>query len=379
VPRHHVVFHQFDPTVHAAAGISLMARDLIEHGPPEDAFSVVGVDSEGKFATGAWTEIEIGARRVRFMPVARIDPRDQSRKIPHAARFAGGVLRYRPATDGATMHAHRAEIGALLATLHRGVPLIQFIHGDAEEFLPHRSETFWRFAPRAYPATERFVARRAVRTIVPNIRAYERLSRTSTRVAYSRLNWFDGRLFRPTSVPPDEPLRIGWAGRFEPPKDPLLAVAVFARLNDLGIDFSAWMAGQGTLERKTRAAIERAGLAERVQLLGLLEPADLAVTLAGSTVFLMTSRWEGMPRGALEALGSGVPVVSTNVGELRNAVQAGVNGFLSGGATPEELGELVVAGGRLARGPAVAETVADYELQRVVEEIFGLIDTGLRE
>jgi hypothetical protein len=67
------------------------------------------------------------------------------------------------------------------------------------------------------------------------------------------------------------------------------------------------------------------------------------------------------------------------VGELRSAVQAGVNGFLSGGATPEELGELVVAGGRLARGPAVAETVKDYELQRVVEEIFGLIDTGLRE
>jgi glycosyltransferase involved in cell wall biosynthesis len=379
VPRHHLVFHQFDPTVHAAAGISLMTRDLIEHGPPEDAFSIVGVDSEGKFAPGEWTEIEIGARRVRFMPVARVDPRDQSRKIPHAARFAGGLLRHRPAIDGAIMHAHRAEIGALLATLHRGAPLIQFIHGDAEEFLPHRSETFWRYAPRAYPATERFVARRAVRTIVPNVRAYERLSRASTRVAYSRLNWFDGRLFRPSVAAPDEPPRIGWAGRFEPPKDPLLAVAVFALLNDLGIEFSAWMAGQGTLEDETRAAIEQAGLADRVQLLGLLEPKDLAKTLRSSTVFLMTSRWEGMPRGALEALGTGVPVVSTNVGELRSAVQAGVNGFLSTGTTPEELAQLVVAGTQLARGPAVAETVKEYELQSVVREIFGLIDAGMRE
>jgi glycosyltransferase involved in cell wall biosynthesis len=376
--RHHVIFHQFDPTVHAGAGISLMARDLVEHGPAEDRFSIVGVDSRGAFPIGAWTEIRIGERPVSFMPVVRLDPSDQGRRIPHAARFAAGVVRHRPAVDGAILHAHRAEIGALLASLHRRLPLVQFIHGDAEEFLPHKTETFWRFAPRAYPLTERFVARRAVRTIVPNARAYERLSQASERVAYSRLNWFDGRLFRAGLARQEETTRVGWAGRFEPPKDPLLAIEVFARLKQLGFAFSAWMAGQGTLERVTVAAIERAGLGDRVQLLGLLEPEELARVLGTSSVFLMTSRWEGMPRGALEALGSGVPVVSTNVGELRSAVQPGVNGYLSASSEPGELAQLVVSAAELTPGGSVSETVQEYELRRVVDEVFELIDSGLR-
>jgi glycosyltransferase involved in cell wall biosynthesis len=379
MPRRHVVFHQFDPTVHAAAGISLMARDLIEYAPDDDLFSVVGVDSEGKFDVGAWVDIRIGDRLVPFMPVARLDPRDQTRRIPHSVRFAAGLLRYRPDVGGALMHAHRVEIGALLAVLHRGAPLIQFIHGDAEEFLPHRAETFWRFAPRAYEVTERFVTRRAVRTIVPNARTHERLSRVSGRVELSRLNWFDGRLFRSRDHGREATPRIGWAGRFEPPKNPLLAVEVFAHLRRLGFEFSAWMAGQGTLHEETQSAIAQAGLSDQVEMLGLLTPSALASALSDSRMFLMTSRWEGMPRGALEALGAGVPIVSTNVGELRSAVRPGVNGFLSGSAAPEELAELVVAASELEPGPAVTATVQQYELRRVVDEVFGLIHSAMRE
>jgi len=45
-------------------------------------------------------------------------------------------------------------------------------------------------------------------------------------------------------------------------------------------------------------------------------------------LFLLTSACEGMPRAVIEALASGVPVVSTNVGEVRRVVKDNYSGML---------------------------------------------------
>ena len=44
---------------------------------------------------------------------------------------------------------------------------------------------------------------------------------------------------------------------------------------------------------------------------------------------LMTSRWEGTPMCALEAMALGVPIVSTPVDGLKELIEEGENGFLS--------------------------------------------------
>jgi glycosyltransferase involved in cell wall biosynthesis len=373
--KHHIVVHQFDPTVHAGAGISLIARDLIEHAPAEADVSLIGVDADAKLEIGRWQEITIGQRAVRFMPVARLDNRNQDRRLPHSVRFLSGLARHRPHLGRATVHAHRVEVGTALALLHPRASLIQFIHGDASEFLPVSAETFWRFAPRGYLLSERFAVQRAARAIVVNTRAVTRLRRYSPHVAHSKLSWFDSSIFHWDGTTPRPAVpRIGWSGRIEPPKDPLLAVEVLSRLRDRGVDYTAWIGGQGTLEQDVRAALERHALTDRVELKGLLGPEQVADELRGSSAFLMTSSWEGMPRGALEALGTGVPLVTTNVGELRAAVQHGVNGFLSESRDPDELASLLQASLALTPGPKLADLVQDFELHRVIDEIYDLID-----
>jgi glycosyltransferase involved in cell wall biosynthesis len=84
----------------------------------------------------------------------------------------------------------------------------------------------------------------------------------------------------------------------------------------------------------------------------------------------MTSLWEAIPRAAIEALACGVPVVATDVGEMRALVSPGVNGFLSSSGDVQELADLVVDALAIRTGTRVADTVVDLEVVKVVSELF---------
>lgn len=68
--------------------------------------------------------------------------------------------------------------------------------------------------------------------------------------------------------------------------------------------------GDGEERDKLMAQIEARSLTERVFLRGhISDPASL---IAGADALLMSSRWEGMPNAALEALALGTPVIATD-------------------------------------------------------------------
>jgi glycosyltransferase involved in cell wall biosynthesis len=371
----HLVFHQFDPREHVLGGIPGLIRELVQYAPAEHRFAIVGVQ-RSRSGLGAWTDVEVGGRHVRFLPVAALDASTQQRRVPHTALFVGGILRFRPRAQGAVVHSHRAEVGALLSVMYPSATRVQFLHGDAYEALRHRTETFWRFAPRGYHLAEQIAVRRSARTIVMSSSALERIRRYADR-SYLGQNWFDSTRFYPEpNGDSNGVLRIGWAGRLEPPKDPLLAIDAFGALRDAGVDFNAWIAGDGTLSRAVQDAIAGKRLQDRVTMLGALEPDSLAENLRSSDVFLMSSLWEGIPRGALEALGCGVPVVSTAVGEIGTLVRPQVSGFIAGTRSPSELAELLVQAARVPRGDPIRDTVRDLEVRQVVPALLEELTTG---
>ena len=149
MPVRHVVIHQLDPRRPVVGGIDGFIRELIAHAPSSHTFALVGVDGARRHsALGRWEEVVLAGRAIRFLPVARLDPGDQARKVPHSARLIAGLLRYRPDIEGGIIHTHRAEVGAVAAALYPRVQRVQFIHGDGRSSLVHKVETFWRFAPR---------------------------------------------------------------------------------------------------------------------------------------------------------------------------------------------------------------------------------------
>jgi glycosyltransferase involved in cell wall biosynthesis len=96
---------------------------------------------------------------------------------------------------------------------------------------------------------------------------------------------------------------ILWIGRMEPQKDPLLALDIMR-----SFDGHLTMLGDGAL--MTEVQDKARGLKDKVTLAGYAP--QIEPYLADADALLITSRYEGGPAVAVEALARGVPVVSTD-------------------------------------------------------------------
>lgn len=118
---------------------------------------------------------------------------------------------------------------------------------------------------------------------------------------------------------------ITHVGRFEEVKNHALLVSAFAKLQS-STPLYLLLVGGGTLEPVVRRQVEQLQLVERVRFLGVR--ADVPDILNASDIFALSSKWEGNPMSVQEAMASGLPVVSTNVGGVSELVQEGVTGLL---------------------------------------------------
>jgi len=107
-----------------------------------------------------------------------------------------------------------------------------------------------------------------------------------------------------------------------------------------------WVGG-GPLEGELRARVRDAGLADRVHLVG--QRADIPALMAAAALFVLPSRFEGLPLVVLEAMAAGLPVVGTRVCGTTEAIVDGVTG------------RLVEAGDAADLAAALLETLAQPE------------------
>lgn len=80
--------------------------------------------------------------------------------------------------------------------------------------------------------------------------------------------------------------------------------------------------------RRLTVLAKRLGLWDDLKFTGPLFGKDLDRLYAESRVLLLTSFWEGLPMVAAEAMAVGIPVVATDVGDVRELVKDGENGYL---------------------------------------------------
>lgn len=96
-------------------------------------------------------------------------------------------------------------------------------------------------------------------------------------------------------------------------------VAAFALVAERRSDVELAIAGRGRNEHELREMIDELDLSDRVHLLGVRS--DVRDVMWASDVFVMSSRWEGLPVALLEAMEAGLPVVSTAVGDVPEVVR----------------------------------------------------------
>jgi glycosyltransferase involved in cell wall biosynthesis len=112
----------------------------------------------------------------------------------------------------------------------------------------------------------------------------------------------------------------------------------------------ALIAGDGELRGELEAYTRELGIADRVRFLGWRR--DLATIYGATDVFLLTSRNEGTPVALIEAMASGVPGVSTDVGGVKDVI------------TSDAVGTRVSDPNAAALAAQVARYLADPELRR---------------
>ena len=130
------------------------------------------------------------------------------------------------------------------------------------------------------------------------------------------------------------------------------------------------LVGSGPLEDQLRADASARGLAESVRFLGSRD--DVPSLLPALDVFVLGSRFEGLPISLLEAMAAEVACVSTRVGGIPEAITDGVEGRLVPAGDPAALADAIneVLLDRDARTSLAAagraRVEAEFSIQRAV-------------
>lgn len=245
--------------------------------------------------------------------------------------------------------------------------------GDLPKFAERRPRAIRRFLGSAFAVTapsgylfEQMAAYRSDLRLVPN---------ALDTSAYA---------FRPRdSVRP----RLVWLRAFHDTYNPALAVEALgriradfpeARLTMVGPD-----RGDGSLE-KTRKAIERLGLGDRVRIAGGVRKSEVPRWLEGEDILLNTTNVDNTPTSVLEAMACGLCVVSTNVGGIPYLLANDEDALLVPPNDPEAMAAAVR---RLLTEPGLAEKlsrnarakVAGMDWSIVLPQWESLLDSAARD
>jgi len=151
---------------------------------------------------------------------------------------------------------------------------------------------------------------------------------------------------------------VGFLGRLSPQKNPELLVEAFARVAEPCPDATLAIVGEGPREAACRACADAHTLGDRVRWLGF-RTAEAA--MPAFDIFVMPSRYEGMPYVLMEAMCLGLPIIATDVGGARLAVEHGENGLVIEPENPVALAEALAS---ILSDPAHRQALGDASRTR---------------
>lgn len=158
---------------------------------------------------------------------------------------------------------------------------------------------------------------------------------------------------------PDTPV-IGTVANLTPKKDHAGLLEAIDRARADVPDITALLVGTGPLEAELRSNVDDRGLGDHVRFLGMRD--DVPELLPALDVFVLGSRFEGLPISLLEAMAAALPSVCTRVGGIPEALTDGQEGLLVPAADPSALATAVT---KLLQDPQLRATMGAAARQRV--------------
>ncbi|HZJ16786.1 MAG TPA: glycosyltransferase family 4 protein [Chthoniobacteraceae bacterium] len=317
---------------------------------------------------------------------AEIDGQIAQQKLPQRIRRAVAERRKRPDSnrvfeavwleprlrDRGIRHVH-AHFGGLAA---RTAWMLRKLYGFSYSFTGHANDIF---CENDFPITNAMLVRGAKLVVTETDFA--------RRWMEERYPFARGRIVRvfngiaTQDFPPRQPAagssRIISVGRYVEKKGFADLIEACRFLRARGRRFECAIVGGGPLETVLRTRIERASLGEVVRLLGAQPQHEVRDLLAASGIFVLASVPEttggsdNLPTVILEAMLTGLPVVSTKVAGIPELVRDGETGLLVGAKEPAAL---AMALEKLLADPALAKRMGARG-QQVATEKFAIEKT----
>ena len=177
----------------------------------------------------------------------------------------------------------------------------------------------------------------------------------------------------------DPPLIVA-IGRLIAKKGFANLIRACALLVEHGKSFRCEIFGEGPLENQLRGQIDESGLKELVQLPGPKPQHELRERLSGASVFVLPSiadpegGMDNLPTVIMEAMATGLPVISTNIAGIPEMVVQNETGFLVQPADPIALAKAIED---VIDDPLLAHRLGEAGNQRA-RELFS-IEKNVRE
>lgn len=357
------ILYPTDPAGHVPSGIDSFIRGILKWAPADLEYTLIGATSDNRARPiGAEVAVRTGERVSRFIPVASVDPSGTRQRLPLTVRYMHGLSRL----------ARSGKLAAYnVLDFHRIEPLWLFrrdvrpknvtLHQDMTVIRDKSSDIMWRHAPWLYERVERRLLASVQRIFSVRQSAVDRYKALYPAIANRFAfipTWVDSDVFKPehdpsgaardreallcrTGAPAGAKILV-FVGRLDSQKDPLLLLAAFEQARRSRPELHLVMVGDGNLREVVERTISTMGLHGHVTLTGVLPAVRIAAVLRASDMFALSSAYEGMPIAVLEALAVGLPVVTTDVGEIRRVVIDGTSGFVSQSRSTADLAAAII-------------------------------------
>lgn len=313
-----------------------------------------------------------------------------------AHRTAQRILRQRDAYDVANIHAPSGCVYGFLRRIGRPVgapPYVMTMQGSEERFVrvmrreqgKGRAANFaWKnrlwhriYHQTMYDWSIRTADYGAVANREASIMAELKYNREAGRIRYVP-NGVGREFFADRSYKSHMPLRLLYVGTWLDRKGVYYLAESFRLLAQEGSSIVLTVAGCGNFESQVKASFAPE-VRDRITVVPFVPRHAMPALYEEHDIFVFPSLVEGMPLTLLEAMASGMPVVTTfSSGGMADIVEDGFNGLLVSPANSQKLASAVhrlceSTELRCRLGHEAQNTMRRYTWDRVAEQLEGVL------
>ncbi len=384
--------YPFDPTGTKVGGVETFIKGFIKHAPPNLELEHIGITSSpSERPVNVWQWNHIDDMKFRFYPILCEEKENRKHIIPLSLRFTAKLTKLPMELSDRIIVFNRLEpCLAFMSSKHRKIGLV---HNDVKKQLMKGSDSYWKYLPWVYSIAEKRILSSLDYIYTVNMQTFDFYKRKYPKISYKVKflpTWVDQEIFYATDEPKNHirqelaarsqiPLAHTWilfVGRLQEQKAPIRLIETFQEYKKIDPKSCLLIVGEGNLMEEVAKKAKDLGVYPYIHFLGYRSQRELVRFYQAADVLVLTSNYEGMPRSCMEALGCGLPVVSTDVGEVRRVVRNGFSGEIVEGFSPVSIARQI---DRVVRSPMqytsenCLAAVSDYTPENVLGQVYELI------